>query len=62
VLIAQEPRLSGHIQNIRNKLSEILNITADKINISATTTEFLGLVGGGNAIACGAVCALTQLV
>lgn len=54
VLIAQQPRLAGHIPAIRQKLAAALKTDAEKINISATTTEFLGIVGEGKAIAASA--------
>jgi len=37
-------------------ISNLLNISLEKINISATTAEGIGEIGGENAIACMAVC------
>jgi 2-C-methyl-D-erythritol 2,4-cyclodiphosphate synthase len=34
-----------HIQNMRENISEALNIDLDKINIKATTEEGLGFTG-----------------
>lgn len=60
VIIAQKPKLAPHIENIRKNLAQLLNINASRINISATTTEGLGVVGNGDAIAVNAACILTE--
>jgi len=56
VIIAQEPKLAPYMDAIRNNLSAALLIDKQKINISATTTEFMGIVGDGKAIAASATC------
>lgn len=50
-IIAQKPKLSGHIPLMQNRIAEILSVSAEKININATTTERLGVIGQGDAIA-----------
>lgn len=44
-IIAQKPKMLPHIQNMRENISEALNIDLDKINIKATTEEGLGFTG-----------------
>lgn len=60
VVIAQNPKLAPVISNIRRNLADALNIDIKQINISATTTEKLGLIGEGNAIAANASCLLME--
>ncbi len=60
VIIAQKPRLAGIIPSIRKSLAERLGIETNRINISATTTENLGVVADGNAIASSASCLLVS--
>lgn len=55
VIIAQKPKLASYIPLMREKLASVLNISREKINISATTTEHLGLIGDGKAIAASAM-------
>lgn len=50
-IIAQAPRLSPYIDKMRQSLAALLKISADKISVSATTAENLGLIGEGRAIA-----------
>ncbi|MDE5563099.1 MAG: 2-C-methyl-D-erythritol 4-phosphate cytidylyltransferase [Clostridiales bacterium] len=58
VVIAQQPKLAPVIGEIRRSLAAALNIDIKQINVSATTTEKLGLIGEGNAIAANASCIL----
>lgn len=44
-IIAQKPKMSPHIYNMRENISNALNIDIDKINIKATTEEGLGFTG-----------------
>lgn len=60
VIIAQKPKMASHIDAMRNTLAKHLNIAADSINISATTTETLGVTGKGKAIAASASCMLSE--
>lgn len=44
-IVAQKPKLAPHILTMKERLSEILDIRPDQINIKATTTEGLGFCG-----------------
>jgi 2-C-methyl-D-erythritol 2,4-cyclodiphosphate synthase len=44
-IIAQKPKMSPHIYNMRENISNALNIDINKINIKATTEEGLGFTG-----------------
>lgn len=50
-IMAQKPKLMDYIPKMQARLASILDIADDKINISATTTENLGIVGEGKGIA-----------
>lgn len=60
VVAAQRPKLAPHILDIRATLAKTLGIDIERINISATTTEQLGLIGEGKAIAANATCLLSE--
>jgi len=47
VVMAAAPRLAPHIAAMRAKIAEALAIAPGQINISATTTEGLGITAGG---------------
>jgi 2-C-methyl-D-erythritol 2,4-cyclodiphosphate synthase len=50
-VIAQEPKLSPYMEQMRNNLAETLNIDLGAVGIKATTTEGLGFCGQGLGIA-----------
>ena len=54
-VVAQEPRLAPFIATMRELISADLQVSADRINIKATTTERLGFTGRGEGIAAFAV-------
>ncbi len=51
ILIMQEPKVSGYIQQMRKNIAGALKINKDNINIKATTTEGLGFCGRKEGIA-----------
>jgi 2-C-methyl-D-erythritol 2,4-cyclodiphosphate synthase len=50
-IVAQAPKISPHIQSMRQHLANVLNIATTQINIKATTTEKLGFTGRQEGIA-----------
>lgn len=44
-IVAQEPKLAPHIEDMRRNIADILNMDLGQINIKATTTEWLGFEG-----------------
>lgn len=45
VVAMENPKISPYINEIRNRISEILNTDVKQISIKATTTEKLGFLG-----------------
>lgn len=60
-IAAERPRLAGYIDEMVNNYAQLLNLSAEDINIKATTTEKLGFTGRGEGIAAFAVCNLYKL-
>lgn len=59
-VIAQSPKLSPHINQMRINLSRVLDVSIDAVNVKATTEEGLGFSGEGLGIAAHAVCILEK--
>lgn len=59
-VVAEAPRLSMHIGEMREYISADLSVTAAQVNIKATTTEHLGFTGRGEGIAAFAVVLLND--
>ena len=59
-VLAEQPRLAPHREEMRFRLAEILRIPEDAVGIKFTTLEGLGALGRGEGIACQAVCLLEQ--
>ncbi len=57
-IIAEEPRLSDFIDRIRTILCQTIAIDISQVSIKATTSERLGFIGRGEAIAVQAVAML----
>ena len=54
-LVAQAPKMSPHIESMRNNLAADLQVSLERVNVKATTTEQLGFTGRGEGIAAHAV-------
>jgi len=59
-IVAQAPKMMPHIPNMRQHISEDLEIDISRINIKATTTEGMGFVGRGEGIEVYAVTLLEE--
>ena len=59
-IVAQAPKMAPHIEAMRTRLSAVLAIALEQINVKAKTAEKMGPVGEGRAIEARAVCLLTQ--
>jgi 2-C-methyl-D-erythritol 2,4-cyclodiphosphate synthase len=54
-IVAQQPKIGPHREAMRHRLAELLGLDAEAVNVKATTTEQLGLIGRGEGIAALAV-------
>jgi 2-C-methyl-D-erythritol 2,4-cyclodiphosphate synthase len=54
-VVAERPKLKPHIEQMRDRLSDVLQLKPDQIGIKATTNEKLGPVGREEGIAAYAV-------
>lgn len=59
-IIAQKPKLADFIPHMREKISEVLEISAACVSVKATTTEKLGFCGRGEGIAAEAICMIKK--
>jgi 2-C-methyl-D-erythritol 2,4-cyclodiphosphate synthase len=59
-VIAERPRLSAHIDGMRESIALTLGLSQSHVNVKATTNEGLGEIGAGEAIAVMAVALLEE--
>lgn len=59
-VLAQAPKMAPHIAAMRENIAADLKISAEQVNIKATTTEGLGFVGREQGIAAHAVAVLVK--
>lgn len=55
-VVAQAPRLSGHIEDMRRCVADILGCDIAQVNVKATTEEKLGFTGRLEGISAHCVC------
>jgi 2-C-methyl-D-erythritol 2,4-cyclodiphosphate synthase len=54
-IVAEEPKLAGYIEKMRENLSRVLRININQVSVKATTTEGMGFAGRKEGIAAYAV-------
>lgn len=59
-ILAQAPKLKPHIPQMIANIAGKLRISADRVNVKATTEEGLGFTGSMEGMACHAVCLLEE--
>jgi 2-C-methyl-D-erythritol 2,4-cyclodiphosphate synthase len=57
-VIAEEPKLGGYINDMREKLSGTMGISAGQVSVKASSNNGLGFIGGGEGIA---ACAIAMI-
>ena len=57
-IIAEKPKLAPYVQEMRNNLARVLEISIDQVSIKATTSEGLGFCGRQEGVAAYAVASL----
>ncbi|MEH7072339.1 2-C-methyl-D-erythritol 2,4-cyclodiphosphate synthase [Neobacillus drentensis] len=60
-IIAQKPKMAPYIEQMRERIAELLEASPEQINVKATTTEKLGFTGRGEGIASQAVVLLRKV-
>lgn len=61
-IIAQRPKLSPYIEQMRENIAKAVCADIKRINIKATTTENMGFEGRGEGISANAVCIIEKQV
>ena len=59
-MIAQKPKLKDFIPQMQENIAAAVGVTADRVNVKATTEEKLGFTGTGEGMSCHAVCLLEE--
>jgi 2-C-methyl-D-erythritol 2,4-cyclodiphosphate synthase len=60
VLIGEEPRIAARREEMRGRLAAALDVSPDRVNVRATTTDRLGFAGRGEGLAAEAVALLER--
>lgn len=60
VIVTEKPKLSPHIPKMKKALAPVLEIADDRLGIKAKTNERLGEIGRLKAMACWAICLLSE--
>jgi 2-C-methyl-D-erythritol 2,4-cyclodiphosphate synthase len=60
-IIAQMPKMAPYIEQMKNRISELLHAVPGQVNVKATTTEKLGFTGRGEGIAAQAVILIQKI-
>ena len=50
-LLAQAPRIAAHREAIRSNVAALLGVERGRVNLKATTTEYMGFVGRAEGLA-----------
>jgi 2-C-methyl-D-erythritol 2,4-cyclodiphosphate synthase len=61
-VIAEKPRLREHVDTIRETLGKTLSLHINQVSVKASTSNGIGDIGHGKAIAALAIASLTKIV
>ncbi len=59
-VLAQEPKLSPYIEDMRKKIADCCGLDVEQVSVKATTEESLGFTGRKEGIAAHAVCLISK--
>ena len=54
-IVAEQPRLAGYIDSMRQRLSQTLGVNVSRVSVKASTSDRLGFTGRGEGIAAFAI-------
>jgi len=60
VIIAQKPRVSAYLKEMRTNISRVLRIELERVNVKASSPEGLGAIGRAEGIVAQAVALLSE--
>jgi 2-C-methyl-D-erythritol 2,4-cyclodiphosphate synthase len=60
VVIAQEPRLSAFMDEMKGQLAKMLGMKSNQVGVKAATPEGIGSLGRGEGIAAQAICLIER--
>lgn len=60
-IIAQEPKLTPYIDQMKKNIAKVANIEEEEVNIKSTTAKGLGIIGNKEAIGCVAVVSVVKV-
>jgi 2-C-methyl-D-erythritol 2,4-cyclodiphosphate synthase len=60
-VLAQAPKLRPYIEIMEENIAGAIGVSADRVNVKATTEEKLGFTGTGEGMSCHAVCLLNEM-
>ncbi len=60
VVLAERPKLAGHVDAMRERISELVDVSIDRIGIKAKTGEGIGDIGTSVSIAARVIVLLQQ--
>lgn len=60
-VLAQKPKLSPHIENMRKNISDTVGIPLDRVSVKATTEEGMGFTGRLEGISAHSVCLIEKV-
>ena len=59
-IVAQEPRLAPHLDEMRSAIADRLGVDCERVNVKVTSTDRIGAIGRGEGIAAQAVALLER--
>jgi 2-C-methyl-D-erythritol 2,4-cyclodiphosphate synthase len=59
-VVLEKPKILPHIENMRRKISDALNVSVEQISIKATTNEGLGFIGAQDGAVAHAVASVIR--
>ena len=59
-VVVQRPKLAPYLDDIRERIAEVLTIDITRVSVKAKTSEGLGYIGDGSGIAAYAVALVTR--